>query len=92
MYININTVLTAASLLTAIVAIFSAIFAAYRWYLKQNQQDEEIKDIKSELCLLTYGIEACLDGLEQLGANHNVTATKQKINKHINKKAHDQED
>lgn len=60
MYIDTNTIITAASLLTAVVAVFSAIFAVYRWYLKQNKQDEEIEKMKSEQCLLTYGILACL--------------------------------
>lgn len=92
LYISIQTIVTAASLLAAVIAIFSAIFAVYRWYLKQNKQDLEIKKMQSELCLLTYGIEACLDGLEQLGANHNVTDAKKRISKHLNKQAHDQEE
>ena len=92
MHISLNTIIVAASLLTAVITIFSAVFAAYRWYLKQNKQDVEIKKMQGELCLLTFGIEACLDGLEQLGANHNVTEVKKKINKHINKQAHDQEE
>lgn len=91
MYIEPETIITAASLLTAVIAIFSVIFAVYRWYLKQNQQDAKIREIQSELCLLTYGMEACLDGLEQLGANHNTADAKQKLSKHLNKQAHDQE-
>ena len=92
MYININTIIMAASLLTAVVAIFSAIFAAYRWYLKQNRQDEEIEKMKAEQCLLTYGILACLKGLKEQGCNGPVTEAISKIEKHINKQAHDQEE
>ena len=47
MYIDQNTIITAASVISALVVIFSAIFAVYRWYLKQNQQDKEIEKIKS---------------------------------------------
>lgn len=43
MYIDTHMIITTASLLTAVVAIFSVIFAVYRWFLKQNQQDEEIE-------------------------------------------------
>ena len=43
MYVDVNTVITAASLLAAIGAIFSVIFAVYRWYLRQNRQDTEIE-------------------------------------------------
>ncbi len=91
MYINANTIIMAASLLTAVVAILSVVFAAYRWYLKQNRQDEEIEKIKSEQCLLTYGILACLKGLKEQGCNGPVTEAIDKIEKHINKQAHDQE-
>lgn len=92
MYIDTNIIITAASLITALVVIFSAIFAIYKWYLKQNRQDVDIKKIKDEQCLLTYGILACLDGLQQLGANHSVPEVRSRIEKHINKQAHEQED
>lgn len=92
MYVDVNTVITAASLLAAIGAIFSVVFAAYRWYLRQNRQDTEIEKLKSEQCLLTYGILACLKGLKEQGCNGPVTEAIDKIEKHINKQAHDQEE
>lgn len=92
MYVDVNTIIMVGSLLTAIVVIFSAIFALYKWYLKQNQQDVEIERVKSEQCLLTYGILACLKGLKEQGCNGPVTEAIDKIEKHINKQAHDQED
>ncbi len=91
MYVDINTIITTASLVTAIVVIFSAIFAVYKWYLKQNEQDEEIQKIKAEQCILTYGILACLKGLKEQGCNGPVTEAIGRIEKHINKQAHDQE-
>ena len=92
MYVDVDTIIMAGSLLTAVVVIFSAIFAVYKWYLKQNQQDLEIERVKSEQCLLTYGIHACLKGLKEQGCNGPVTEAIDKIEKHINKQAHDQED
>lgn len=92
MYVDVNKVITAASLLAAIGAIFSVIFAVYRWYLRQNRQDTEIEKLKSEQCLLTYGILACLKGLKEQGCNGPVTEAIDKIEKHINKQAHDQEE
>ena len=41
MYVDVNTIITAGSLLTAVVVIFSAVFAVYKWYLRQNEQDRE---------------------------------------------------
>lgn len=92
MYIDQTSIITAASVISALVVIFSAIFAVYRWYLKQNQQDKEIEKIKSEQCLLTYGILACLKGLKEQGCNGPVTEAIDKIERHINKQAHDQEE
>lgn len=92
MYVDVNTIITAASLLAAIGAIFSVVFAVYRWYLRQNRQDTEIEKLKSEQCLLTYGILACLKGLKEQGCNGSVTEAIDKIEKHINKQAHDQEE
>ena len=89
MYLDTNTIITAASLLTALVAIFSVIFAIYRWYLRQNEQDKEIEKRQSEQCLLTYGILACLKGLQEQGCNGPVTEAVNKIEKHINQQAHD---
>lgn len=89
MYIDTNTIITAASVFTALVVIFSAIFAVYKWYLKQEKQDKEIKSIKEEQGIICYGLLACLDGLKQLGANGNVTDAYNKVEKHINKQAHE---
>ena len=66
--------------------------SVYKWYLKKNQQDVEIERVKSEQCLLTYGMLACLKGLKEQGCNDSVTEAIDKIEKHINKQAHDQED
>lgn len=89
MYIEIKTIITAASALSAFAVIFSFIFAIYKWYLKQNRQDAEIEKIKAEQYLLTYGILACLKGLKEQGCNGPVTEAINTIEKHINKQAHD---
>ncbi len=91
MYINAQTIITVSAVLTAIIAIFSVIFAVYRWYLKQNKQDVSIKTIQEEQCVMCYCMLACLDGLKQLGANGNVTDAYNRMEKHINQRAHNQE-
>lgn len=92
MYIDQSTIITAASVITAITVIFSVVFAIYRWYLKQNHQDVEIKVLKKEQCLLTYGVLACLKGLKEQGCNGPVTEAIDKIEKHVNQAAHEQEE
>lgn len=47
--------------------------------------------MKEEQCLLTYGTLACLKGLKELGCNGAVTEAIDKMEKHLNKAAHDQE-
>ena len=61
-----------------------AVFAVYKWCLKKNQQDVEIERVKSEQCLLTYGMLACLKGRKEQGCNDSVTEAIDKIEKHIN--------
>lgn len=83
-----STIITIASVITALGVIFGVIFAVYRWYLKQEKQDEDIKAIKEEQTLLTYGVLACLKGLKEQGCDGPVTTAIDQIEKHINKQAH----
>lgn len=92
MYITQDDIVSGASLFVAIVTILGALLAAYRWYLKQGKQDKDIAGIKEEMTLLCFCMSATLDGLIQLDCNHSVPAAKDKLDKYINKKAHEQED
>lgn len=83
-----STILTIASVITALGVIFGAIFAGYRWYLKQNKQDQDIKEIKKEQSILTQGVLACLKGLKEQGCDGPVTIAIEKIEQHINTQAH----
>lgn len=81
-------IITIASIITALGVIFGMIFAVYRWYLKQEKQDKDIKSIKEEQTLLTYGALACLKGLKEQGCDGPVTTAINQIEKYINKQAH----
>ena len=50
--------------------------------------EKKVTQQEEENCLLCYGLAACLDGLIQLGANHDVPIAKDKLDKYLNKKAH----
>lgn len=86
--ITADVFITVAAVITALGVIFGAIFAVYKWYLKQSKQDEDIKRIKEEDTLIVFALSACLDGLQQLGANHTVPVAKDKLDKYINQQAH----
>lgn len=84
----VTWILTGASVITALGIILGLIFKVHKWYLRQEQQDKEIKQIKEEDTLICYALSACLDGLQQLGANHTVPIAKEKLDKYLNQQAH----
>ena len=88
MDINIQSL---AAFIGALGVILGALFAFYRWYLKQEKQDKDISAIKQEQAILTEGILACLQGLREQGCNGPVTTAITKIEAYINAKAHEQD-
>ena len=83
-----QTLLTAAAVLGALATILKSYNRGYDFVKRQKDQDEIIKNIQEEQTLLTYGVLACLKGLHEQGANGPVTEAIDKIEKHINQKAH----
>lgn len=96
-YITWQSVVTAAAVIAAIVAIISYFAKGHKWFLHQNEQDEEInrlkiemQELKGEQQIIVYGVLACLKGLKEQGANGPVTEAINKIEKYLNAKAHNQ--
>lgn len=83
-----QTLITIAAILSAVGAILKSYNKGYDFIKRQEKQDDVIKDIQEEQTILTYGVLACLKGLHEQGANGPVTEAIDKIEKHINKKAH----
>ena len=94
-----QSIITAAAVLSAIIAIVTCFSKAVRWFDKQKAQDNDIKDIrkhheddmasiKREQTLLVYGVLACLKGLREQGCNGPVTEAINKIEKYLNETAH----
>ena len=88
LYITWQTIITSGSVLAAATAIFAMIFKVHKWYLQQTAQTNEIARMKEENTLICYALSACLDGLQQLGANHTVPLAKDKLDKYLNNQAH----
>lgn len=95
-----QTIITASAVVAASIALIAVFAKAVRWMDKQKQQTEDIEslraththdmeDIKHEQTLLVYGILACLKGLNEKGCNGPVTEAINKIETHLNKKAHE---
>ena len=83
-----DVLLLLAELFGAGAVVFGAIFATYKWVLKQNKQDGEIKALKEEQTIICYGVLAALKGLSEQGCNGPVTEAINKIEKHLNVQAH----
>ena len=84
-----QTITSAAAVLTAAGVIITALIKLVRWFRRQKQQDRELSQTREELTLLTYGVLACLKGLKEQGCNGPVTEAINKIEKYINKRAHE---
>lgn len=102
MYIELSaqTIITGGALLGAASALVALFVKLVRWVDRQKAQDLELQAIKAgheadyntvqeELTLLTYGVLSCLKGLQEQGCNGPVTAAINKMEKHLNQKAHD---
>lgn len=87
--IDVQTVIAC---LVGLTTLLGLVFAAHKWVLMQDRLREEVKEQLAvqnvENQVLCYGLLACLDGLEQLGCNHNVTKAHEALEKHINRRAH----
>lgn len=95
-----QSVITAGAVISALIVLITFFAKIVRWVDKQKKQDDEISSlknahksdidtIKTEQTLLVYGILACLKGLKEQGCNGPVTEAIDKIEKHINQKAHE---
>lgn len=92
MYIDTAIIIACATLLTALATIGTFGYKAIKWFQAQERQTKDIAALNEETCLLTYAILACLKGLKEQGCNGPVTEAIDKVEKHINKKAHGQEE
>ena len=102
MYVNTEMIITAASLIGALGVIGGMLIALYRFWHKPAELEAEMKELRKtheedihkineEQCLTTYGLLACLKGLQEQGCNGPVTEAINKIEKHLNQQAHDME-
>ena len=101
MYITINTIIEIGKVIGALGVIGGVVLAIYKVFKAPKEQADEInavrelhksdmKELKAELCVMNYALLATLDGLKQLHCNGNVTKAYDRLEKHLNKQAHDQ--
>ena len=90
MYIDLDTVIRAASVISSIGVIIGVIVAVYKVFQINRKQSDFIKSIEDEQTLLCYGLKGALQGLIEQGCNGPVREAIDKIEKSLNLRAHDQ--
>ena len=91
MYIDGDTIIKAASVLGALIAIGGAVWAVVKLILRDKHQTEIIRGMQKEQELICYGLRGALAGLIEQGCNGPCKDALDKLNKHLNQKAHEQE-
>ena len=84
----VEIIITTASVITALGVIFGILFGFFKWLMKRDKNDVEIREIKEEQSIHTKGVLACLKGLKEQGCDGPVTIAITEIEDHINKQAH----
>lgn len=90
MYINWETIITVGKIIGALGVITSTVVALYKTVESVRLQKQDIRSIKEEQTLLCYGLRGALQGLIEQGCNGPCKDALDKLEKHLNKEAHDQ--
>lgn len=94
-----QSIITAAAVLGAAVALAAYIVKLVLWFKNQSEQDEKLEAvkqhhdddmnaIKEEMALIVFGVQACLKGLIEKGCNGPVVDADKQFEVYLNKKAH----
>ncbi len=89
--INSDTVVTIAAVITALGVIGGVVVWCIKFVDRQKKQDHELAVIRKEQTLICFGVLACLKGLKEQGCNGPVTTALDKLEKHLNEAAHEEE-
>ena len=81
-------IISLAAVVGAAVALINYTNRAFIWLYKTTQQQEDLKTVKEEQRIMSIALSACLDGLIQLGANHEVPKAKKALDDYIRSQAH----
>lgn len=93
--LNVNIIISCASLITALGIIFGCIKAYFKQTDKWNGYDiqikgieDQIQDLRDEQLMQTHVLWATLDGLHQLGCNGEVTKASNELKEYLNIQTH----
>lgn len=88
MWIDVDTIIKAAALVTALSVLGGVAVSLYRASERDRKQSEIIKEVMAEQSLICYGLRGALQGLIEQGCNGPCKDALEKLNKHLNQEAH----
>lgn len=88
MWIDVDTIIKAAALVTALGVLGGVAVSLYRASERDRKQSEIIKEVMAEQSLICYGLRGALQGLIEQGCNGPCKDALEKLNKHLNHEAH----
>lgn len=88
MWIDVDTIIKAAALVTALGVLGGVAVSLYRASERDRKQSEIIKEMIAEQSLICYGLRGALQGLIEQGCNGPCKDALEKLNKHLNEEAH----
>lgn len=88
MWIDVDTIIKAAALVTALGVLGGVAVSLYRASERDRKQSEIIKEVMAEQSLICYGLRGALQGLIEQGCNGPCKDALEKLNKHLNQEAH----
>jgi hypothetical protein len=89
MYIDADTIIKAASLLSALTLLFGGVIAIYKQVEQNKKQSEQIRTIQAEQTIICYALKGALQGLIENGCNGPCKEALNMLEKHLNKQAHE---
>ena len=105
MYVSLDALAKVLSIVSVIVGLITIAVKAIKRRAKEQEKLEDLKQqmdedrehtiavrrsCHEEQTLIIYGLLACLKGLQEKGCNGPVTEAINKIERHINIKAHEE--
>jgi len=88
MSITYDGIIAAAALLTALSALAGCAVRLWRGVDRVLRYDADIRRIREEQSVLTFGVLACLKGLHEQGCNGPVTEAAERLESYLNTRAH----
>ena len=88
MWIDVDTIIKAAALVTALGVLGGVAVSLYRASERDRKQSEIINEMMAEQSLICYGLRGALQGLIEQGCNGPCKDALEKLNKHLNQEAH----